>query len=532
MKKIILFVSGLILLIVFLAGLYFYVILQQSLPQQTGNIHIEGITEHVEITFDRMGIPQVWALNERDGYFVFGYLHAADRLFQMDLTRRVAKGRLSEFFGKAVLDFDRVQRKVGHQRMASAQLDYLDEETRTKLQAYAEGVNFCVSKMKSLPFEYQILRKQFEEWTVLDALCVVSFQTWFSDFLQSPDQRYLKIMEKIGPERALKLIKMYPDWAPYTVPKTPVNSSLKNSFQRYMAGYLFGSGQTPLLMSTASNSWVIAPGKSESGACMLASDPHLELTRLPQFWYYSGLHIKDKGLDVLGISAPGLPFMVMGHNIKTAWAFTVGGIDVTEYYQEKIHPQDSTLYLTPREWQPFIHLQEIIKVDGQEDDTLVVRLTRNGPVLIENDSLKTIYSFRWAGSDMDLCKAAQSGFDLANTSNFKTFRKTVTNFGALDANWTYADSAGNIGYQLGAPLPIRPDSLGILPVPGWKKEYEWLGYRALEETPHSYNPPRGWLATCNNKQDSELLGYDLQGNFFSDRISRITELLSSKKSIK
>jgi penicillin amidase len=187
------------------------------------------------------------------------------------------------------------------------------------------------------------------------------------------------------------------------------------------------------------------------------------------------------------------------------------------------------LYLTPEGWQPFIRLEEVVKVDGEKDDTVQVKLTRNGPILIENDSLKTVYSFRWAGSDMDLCRAAQSGFDLASTTNFQSFRKTVTKFGALDANWTYADSAGNIGYQLGTPIPVRPDSLGILPAPGWKKEYEWLGYRALEETPYSYNPSRGWLATCNNKQDSDLLGYDLQGNFFSDRISRITELLNSKE---
>lgn len=529
MRKGLLISAGIILVVVMALVLYVRVLLQRSLPQTEGELILPGLSHTVEITYDKMGIPQIWAETEMDGYLALGYLHAADRLFQMDLTRRVAKGRLAEFFGGTVLDFDRLQRKVGHHRMAEAQLDYLSPTNNNRLQAYADGINMYVSHCDALPLEYLLLGKEFEPWTVFDALCVVSFQTWFSDFLQNPDQVYLKMAEEIGPERARSLIRDYPEWAPLTVPQPETSAGVRQQFQQHVARYLLGTGHLPFLMSTASNSWVVSPDHSESGAAMLASDPHLELSRLPQFWYYAGLHIKEKDTDVLGITTPGLPFFVMGHNRRVAWAFTVGGIDVTEYYIEKINPADSSQYLTPDGWASFIPFEEIIRVDGSKNDTLNVKMTRHGPVLVTNDSLGRVYSFRWAGFDMDLNTAVASGFRLMETADFTGFRKTVTSFGALDANWTYADSAGNIGYQLGTPLPVRPEKLGILPAPGWDEAYDWLGYYPLEKTPHDYNPEQGWLATCNNKQDDANLEYDLQGYFAADRIVRITELLRSKE---
>lgn len=527
MRKIVLIFLSVIVLILIVSGIYSYIYLKRSVPQKSGSLFFPQLQDSVEITFDKMGIPQVWAESEKDGYFALGYLHAADRLFQMDITRHVAQGRLSELFGKRVLDFDRVQRKVGHHRIAEEHIRFLTDSSRTRLQAYSKGVNAYVKSCEVLPFEYALLRKDFKPWTVFDVLCILNFQTWFSDFLQNPDQTYLKMVEQVGAQRVAELIKGYPDWAPKTVPQEPAPLSLKGRFQNHMAENFLNSGPFPFLMTTSSNSWVVRPERSKSGAAILASDPHLEISRLPQFWYAAGLHIRETGLNVLGISTPGLPFMVMGHNGKAAWAFTVGGIDVTEYYLEKIHPEDSTRYKTPQGWQRFIEFEEVIEVDGSKNDTVVVKMSHHGPVLVENDSLGTIYSFHWAGFDMPLEQAVEAGFRLPKTDNFPDFRRTVTRFGALDANWTYADAQGNIGYQLGTPIPIRPEKLGVLPAPGWEEGYEWLGYRPLEETPHSYNPARGWLATCNNKQDQANIDYELQGYFAADRILRITELLRS-----
>jgi len=262
---------------------------------------------------------------------------------------------------------------------------------------------------------------------------------------------------------------------------------------------------------------------------MLASDPHLETTRLPQFWYYLGLHIKETNAHVLGITTPGLPFVTMGHNTQAAWAFTVSGVDVNEYYHEKINA-DSSLYLSPEGWKPLTVIPQEIQISGKEKPyRFDVRLTGHGPLVFENDSLNKHYSLHWAGYDVDLNASCRAGFHLAYTTNYEDFRHDVTRFGALDANWTYADVKGNIGYQLGTPVAIRPADSGNMPVPGWTHEYDWQGFRSLDETPHSYNPPRGWLATCNNKQDDAHLSYKLIGNFASDRILRISQLLSSKE---
>ncbi len=529
-KKVLSYIIMGILALLIVSALYLFLSFKNSLPSREGEITLSGIKSNVEITFDAKGIPQIWAQNEADAYFTMGYLHASDRLFQMDLTRRISQGKLSELLGPAVYQFDVQQRIVGHTRIAARYLPKLSQRSKEFLQAYADGVNFYVENCSSLPFEYTILRKDFDKWTINDCLTVLSFQTWFSNMLVSKDDFYVKIMEKIGPNAIKSFPVDYPDWAPKTVPQKNSALTLRQKFINTISEELFGSGTMPFLMAHSSNSWVVAPQKSKSGKAMLASDPHLEVERLPQFWYYLGLHIKNENVKGLGISTPGIPFIVMGHNGKVAYAFTVGGIDVADYYREKINPEDSTEYLTPQGWQKFNVYHEEINIAGQKNPMkLDVRETIHGPILIEGDTLSAVYSLRWAGYEIDLAKSVDAGFRLIRIGDYETFRHTVTSFGALDANWTYADINGNIGYQLGTPVPVRrKDDNGDFPLYGWEEDTGWQGFQPLDKTPHSYNPPRGWLATCNNKQDADNLDYDLKGVFAPDRIMRITQLLSSQ----
>jgi len=506
-----------------------YQSLKDSLPPRSGSIEMAGIQDSVEITFDEMGIPQVWASNEEDAYFAMGWLHASDRLFQMEMTRKVSQGRLAELFGRAVLSIDLHQRTIGHGRIAEKYLAELDDNSRKKLEAYTRGVNSYVQNAESLPFEFLLMRKGFEDWSIKDCLTMLSFQTWFSDFLMSPDEFMGMTSDKLGAEKTRSLDIPYPVWAPRVVPADEQLSINDFSPAGLMAKEFFANLDLPFRMSNSSNSWVTAPHKSESGSAMLASDPHLEIRSLPQFWYYLGLHAKNGGLNVLGISTPGIPLVVMGHNGRAAWAFTVSGIDVNEYYQEKINPEDSTQYLTPSGWEKFEVLKEDVIISGEKEPfPLNIRITRHGPVVFEFDTLKNVYSLHWAGFDADLAGAVKAGFDLMKTADFEGFRSAVTNLGALDAAWTYADALGNIGFQLGTPIAVRPNNPNNQPVPGWTDEYEWQGFVPLDKTPHSFNPPRGWLATCNNKQDDANLDYPLYGKFASDRIMRINELLSSQ----
>ncbi len=531
--KISLSVGGVLILLIMAAFIFAWIVIQNSLPQQEGKIALSKIQTPVEITYDKMGIPQIWAQNEHDAFFAFGYLHASDRMFQMDMTRRVAEGRLSELLGPTVLNIDIHQRTVGHYRIAEKFLPKLSAQNRARLQAYSDGVNSYKQSCEALPFEYQLLQTDFEDWTIKDCLTVMSFQTWFSDFLMSPDAFLAEEADKLGPDKVRSLNIPYPKWAPFCTPqKNPnltENAGKTNSARDLLAAQLFKNSDLPFRMSNSSNTWVIAPHKSKSGRAMLASDPHLETTRLPQFWYQLGLHIKETGADVLGISTPGLPFITMGHNKEAAWAFTVSGVDVNEYFIEKLSETDSTQYLTKEGWKTLQTFPQEIHVSGYEKPyTFTVRTTGHGPLIFENDSLKQHYALHWAGFDIDLDKCFSAGFHLAYIDNYADFQKDVTRFGALDANWTYADENGNIGYQLGTPVAIRPQKEDNLPVPGWSGAYDWQGFYPLEKTPHSYNPPRGWLASCNNKQDSDNQEINIYGNYASDRILRITQLLNSK----
>lgn len=528
-KRNLLLALAVLIIVIIAAWIYTYILLKDSVPQRSGKIICSSLQDSVQITFDAKGIPQIWAQKEADAYFAVGYLHASDRLFQMDMTRRVAQGRLADLLGKTVFYIDLHQRTVGHSRIAKKFLDKLSVKNKARLEAYTRGVNHYV-QTATLPFEYILLGKDFDEWSVYDCLTILSFQTWFSDFLMSPDEFLVMVTDELESEKAQSLSLPYPVWAPKTVPQNKEIAAQDKSLGAQMVKQMFNGVDLPFRMSNSSNSWVVAPHKSESGRAIFASDPHLEIRSLPQFWYYLGIHIKENGQDVLGISTPGLPSIVMGHNGKTAWAFTVSGVDVNEYYQEKINPRDSTEYLTPSGWEKLEVFQEEIKISGVDKTyPLTVKVTRHGPLVFLNDSLKNFYALHWAGYDVDLAHALESGFNLMKADNFADFRRAVTGLGALDASWTYADADGNIGYQLGTPIAIRPKNSNNLPVPGWADEYAWQGFVPLDKTPYSYNPPRGWLAVCNNKPDETNLDYTLYGHYASDRIMRITELLQSKE---
>jgi penicillin amidase len=505
-----------------------YLMLRASLPERDGVITLEGVRDSVTVTYDRMGIPQVWAKYESDAWFALGWLHASDRLFQMEISRRAASGRLSEILGEETMAIDRLQRTFGHRRMAEEAVKNLDMDTRIRLQAYCNGINAWAEWTGAMPFEFYLAGIDFEPWTPVDCLALFSFQTWYSDALQDNSSFYQKIAEKLGRAAAEQLQPEYPEWAPATVPQEQPEQIKKEKDS--IAGQLLRHGLTGLVMASSSNGWVIAPQRSASGSAMLASDPHLDIYRLPQFWYIAGLHASETSLHVLGISTPGMPFIAFGHNGRAAWAFTAGGVRVMDTYEEKVNPENKYQYQTPAGWQFFDKHLELIGCDGHnEPDSLWVLSTRHGPITERRDSLDLVYSVRWAGFDTDLALSAKKGFDLARVSGFELFRQTITGFGALNANWLYADVTGNIGYQLGTPLPVRNWQYTGFRLPGWTDEHEWQGYYPIDKTPHALNPSQGWLASCNNRPASGQYGYDIPGNFAADRILRLRDLLTGQE---
>ena len=488
-------------------------ILSTSVPEYSGEISVPAITAPVQITFDARGIPQVWAENDEDMYFALGWLHASERLFQMELVRRFMDGTLSEIFGMLAYPLDVQQRRLGFARKAQQDLPDLSPEVRRIIEKYTQGINAWIKHKRILPPEFFLLGLEPAEWSVEDCLGIAFYQTWFSHSLMARDRGYNRIITTVG-EELNRALKQYKAWSPPTV---------HDSFIRN----IFGGFQFPLRMSYASNSWVIAPQKSVSGKAIHASDPHLPVNQVPGFWYIVGLH-SDEGTHVVGVTAPGVPVVVMGHNDSIAYAFTVSSVDVIDYYSYQRHPEDTLKVLSSQGYELLQVRYENIKIQGQSNPRqIAIYSTPVGPV-IEMDSV-SVLAIRWAGYDFNAAEMMTSALQLHTAGNFEQFRKAVTGFGALDANWTYSDITGNIGYQLGTPIPMRTYEETFLELPGEDSTRIWRKYYPLEETPHLLNPEEGWLATCNNQIVSDKWPYTIPGFYDPYRITRAHALLREKE---
>lgn len=449
--------------------------LARSVPPREGTI-VAGAD--ARITFDAKGIPQVWAKTDGDAYFAIGWLHASDRLFQMELVRRLARGELSEVFGEAAYEADVHQRRIGFARRANA--GKLSPEARRATQRYVDGINAYIAKAKTLPPEFLILRLKPRPWTLEDCLAISNYQTWFSHELMDQDGKYQRLIEKLGMPASVLANAGHP-WSPPTVPPPTVPD---------------------LRITTASNSWVVAPSRSSSKAALHAADPHLSIDQAPGLWYLAGLH-SEEGLNVVGVTYAGAPFVVMGHNGEIAYSFTVASVDLIDSYDDA--PRTSE--------------REEIRVKGEDKPrVLEVQHGSRGVMIDEKTSLY------WAGFDFEPAASTDAALRLQKARNFDEFRRAVTAFGALDANWIYSDRAGNIGYQLGAPIPIRDHDTYVRQKASDPRA-AWRGYRALEETPHALNPPQGFLASCNNQPVSREFPYRIPGFYDPYRITRAAELL-------
>ncbi|MEZ4763257.1 MAG: penicillin acylase family protein [Calditrichia bacterium] len=489
-------------------------VLSFSVADYSGEIAISGVKNPVEITFDERGIPQIWAETDDDLNFSLGWLHASERLFQMELTRRYVRGELSEAFGEAAYEVDKRQRRLRFKRIGRMAEAELTPETAQALESYCAGINAWIEHKSILPPEFVILGIDPEPWKIKDCLSIASYQTWYAHSLMDREPEFRALADSLG-EAVFEKLHQPQNWSPATVP--PISEDA-----------MFSAINYDFRMTEASNSWVIAPQKSASGAAIHSSDPHLEVRRVPGFWYLAGLH-SAQGTDVLGVTVPGIPGVVMGHNGKIAFAFTVASVDVIDYYRFTRDPQDSLKIITPEGSVALEVFEEKIPVkDESRSRSETMFATPFGPVIdMQKDHVVVI---RWAGWDFSPAKMMASSLELQNADNFADFRKIVTNFGALDVNWTYSDIRGNIGYQLGAPIPVRNDINTYALLNGADSVQHWSGYHPLEETPYVFNPPSGWAATCNNRIVSESeWPYPLPGFYDPYRITRVTQLLQEKQ---
>lgn len=556
LRKLFYVLIGLVLLVVVLAaGARWYVGRAEANPSR-GAV-LPGLGADVEVWRDSLGVPHVWAKDEADLFRAVGYVHAQDRLWQMELFRRVADGRMAEVLGARLVDTDKFLRTLGMGRAAAETERTLDPGSRRLMQAYADGVNQWIDHHPGpLPPEFLALRFRPEHWTVRNTLAIGRIMAWdLADWNVGLDLQ--RATEAVGPELARDLAPSYPEWgptildadgqwagkggaspaAPSPAPARPAASGGASTAPRQGAVPLPNVPALALELldavstARASNCWVIGGSRTRSGKPILANDTHLAL-RAPSLWYLAALH--GGGIDAAGMMIPGVPTVVIGHSKRVAWGFTNAMVDDVDFFVEQVDSADRARYRTPGGWARFETRPETIRVKGAAPVVQVVRTTRHGPVLsdVEERAGGKVLAMRWTAQDPSTEMTALMGMNQARSA--AEFMHALHTFDNPHQNVVFADADGNIGYWMGGRVPIRRGGDGILPVPGWTGEGDWTGWLTFDQHPHALNPADGFIVTANNRQLPASAGYPyfLAGNWAEPyRAMRIREMVESGRAL-
>lgn len=528
MKKWILIVVCIVAGILVVGGgsgyLWFQHILKRSLPELNGEVSVKGISGEVKIIRDTYGVPHIYAGNETDLFFGFGYAVAQDRLWQIDFFRHLGQGRLSELFGKDFVETDRYFRML----TAPGVQKELPPVVVPLFKAFADGINtYITSHADRLPIEFSFLRYKPEKWTQNDYLAILKVVNWGLSCGFTTDLTAGKIFKKVGEKKFSEAFPAWPGDGPLIVPKeyeaitTSADLPLRVADKvRSLIGFPVGA---------ASNNWVVSGKKARNGKPLLANDTHLALTN-PSFWWEVNLNCPT--IHVSGFAVPGVPGIPIGHNRDVAWGITNVMVDDVDFYVEKINPENPHQYWYKDHWENMKVIEEIIKVKGGAPVKTKILITRHGPVVTKpgKDGKETI-SQRWAYCDG--LQPGKAGIMLVKAKNVQEVTEALRYWELPSQNFVFADREGNIGYWCCATVPIRPkgDS-GMLPVPGWTGEYEWKGYVPFDQRPHLLNPEEGFINTSNNKVVGDDYPY-LIGHYWEpmDRVTRIRRLLTAKDTL-
>ena len=551
-------VYGLLLLVLLAivgAAAWAYWIARSALPQLDGSVAVPRISSQVRVARDGQGVPTIEAATLEDLFFAQGYVTAQDRLWQMDMMRRAAAGELSEVIGEDTVKMDREQRILGLRIAAEAAEKNISARDRAYFDAYARGVNvFLESHRDRLSLEFRLMKYTPLPWTVTDSLLVGARMV--QDLNHYSYERALtreKVLAKLGPELTADLYvnSSWRDRPPTDVRRMedePAANSSDTDEDEDDDEEVDPEGGTGRLISAlsstlapapssaftleeadlfrpGSNNWVVSGQHTVSGKPLLSNDMHLD-HQMPNLWFEAHLKTKSGNFDVAGVTLPGIPFVIVGHNQRIGWGFTNVGPTVEDDFIEEFNAQGQ--YKTPAGWVDAQHRQETIHVKGKPDVVLDVVTTRHGPIiteLIPGETRKI--AMRWTLQDgMGLMF-----FDVNAAENWDEFRKAFSTFGAPGQNVMYGDVDGHIGYQATGRVPIRAAGDGSLPVNGSDDAHEWKGWIPFDEMPHVYDPPEGILATANGRITPDGYKYSIstewEAPWRTDRIYRVLE--SGKK---
>jgi len=586
----ILYYAVCVVLVAIIAAMWWaYWIAHSALPQVDGAVAVPGLSAKVRVVRNEQGVPAIEAATLEDLFFAQGYVTAQDRLWQMDMMRRVASGGLSEIMGEDTLKIDREQRILGLRVAAEAAAKTISARDRAYFDAYTRGVNaFIDSHRNRLPLEFRVLCAQSDAlyllhcplaesakyqprpWTITDSLLIgTNLAKYLNHYSYAKALTREKILAKLGPELTGDL---YVNSSWHDRPPTDIRRAMDQEpagasgdedddddedVDPDGASKKLTSALPPAATALArvpfaaiddqqadaprpgSNNWVVSGAHTTTGKPLLSNDMHLN-HQMPNLWYEA--HLKSGSFDVAGVTLPGVPFVIVGHNQRIGWGFTNVGPTVEDNFIEEFNAQGqykapaSQTRATTRaskdhpisEWREPEHRQEIVHVKGKPDVTLDVVTTRHGPIitdLIPGETRKI--ALRWTLYDgMGL-----AFFDVDSAQNWDEFRKAFSAFGAPGQNVVYADVDGHIGYQATGRVPIRAAGDGSLPVSGSDDAHEWKGYIPFDEMPRIFDPPTGIVATANGRIAPDGYKYSISTEWFApwrtDRIYRVLE--SGKK---
>jgi penicillin amidase len=534
-------VIGLVIIIAVVAiGGWFYWMTRNPWPQTEGLAKVSGLLVPVDIIRDRWGVPHIYAQNSHDLFFAQGYVHAQDRFFQMEFSRRIGQGRLSEMLGDGTLDNDKYLRTIGLWRTAQEEAATLEGETKALLEAYAEGVNaYLASHRDALALEFAILRLvgtkvAIEPWIPAHSLVWGKVMALMLGGNMDAEIWRARIEAQLGQQALRDLAAPYPEQHPVIVPSATSWGPL-DKFQ--MAGTNRSASALALDKAIGSNNWVISGDRTTTGLPLLANDMHLGI-QMPSIWYEVGLHCEPPDeaacpFNVTGFSFAGTPGVIVGHNDRIGWGVTNLGPDVQDLFIERVNPDNPDQYKVNGEWVDFDTVHEEITVAGLDEPEMIdVRVSRHGPVINEViEDLPTesdeVLALRWTALEPGEIFKAIMALDRAR--NWDEFREALTYWNVPSQNFVYADVEGNIGYQAPGRIPIRAKGDGQKPVPGWTDEHEWVGYVPFDELPSLFNPPEGYIVTANHAVVDAgypfLISLDWDRGYRAQRITDMIEEL-------
>lgn len=517
-------------IVVVVAGALIWWLVYRPLPQLDGNVALPGLQKEVTVDRDRWGVPHIRANSLEDLAEAQGYVMAQDRLWQMDLLRRVARGQLSEILGQATLAIDKDFRIMEFGRAADRELASLDVDSRSVFEAYARGVNHFIEQQRDhLPLEFSLLRYKPQPWQPADSLTITGYMYRTLTNVWQNELDRATVEARVGPDRAKDLFSIEASMDHFVIgdPNVPNDGSQRTRVQTDQddedddteADTVLKAGvrrdespaarfpdltsalandvrdslldiQQEIRQSLGSNNWVVNGKHTANGKPLLANDTHLELG-LPPIWYE--VYVTAPGWNVKGFTLPGAPFVIIGHNDRIAWGFTNNGADVQDLYIETFNPSAQDEYRVRGVWTKAQVYDEIIHVKGGADQHLRVTVTRHGPV-VQRDGDKG-YALRWTATEPG--GLANSYNSLGKARNWEEFRNLMKRVWGPAQNTVYADVDGNIGYVMAARVPIRKKGHGQIPVPGDSDDYEWTGYIPFEQLPQALNPDSGLIVTAN-----------------------------------